>query len=75
MGQYAKITGQEMHQGKSKVELQGEWQDTPSHIQGFQVVQAVRYLGIQPGKATTESQYAALMKKFEQKWSSSSRPP
>ena len=67
MAQYAEFTGQEMHQGKSKVVLQGEWEDTPTQIEGFQVVQAVRYLGIQLGRATTEGQYASPMKKFEQK--------
>ena len=30
MAQYAKYTGQEMHQGKSKVVLQGEWQEVPT---------------------------------------------
>ena len=55
MAQYAKYTGQEMHQGKSKVVLQGEWEDPPTQIEGFQVVQAVRYLGIQLGRATAES--------------------
>ena len=65
--QYAKVTGQLMHQGKSRVVLQGEWDQAPTHIEGFQVVSAVRYLGIQLGKATVESQYAAPMKKFEQK--------
>ena len=67
MAQYAKSRGQEMHQGKSKVVLQGEWPETPSHIEGFQVVQAVRYLGIQLGRATTESRYAAPLKIFERK--------
>ena len=65
MAQYAEYTGQEMHQGKSKVVLQGEWEQTPTHIEGLQVVQAVRYLGIQLGRATTEGQYAASMKTFE----------
>ena len=67
MEQYAQVTGQRMHQGKSKVVLQGEWEQAPTHIEGFQVVSAVRYLGIQLGRATVESQYAAPMKKFEQK--------
>ena len=67
MEKYAKVTGQQMHQGKSRVVLQGEWERAPTHIEGFQVVSAVRYLGIQLGRATVESQYAAPMKKFEQK--------
>ena len=67
MAQYAKVTGQQMHQGKSRVVLQGEWEQEPTHIEGFQVVAAVRYLGIQLGRATADSQYTAPMKKFEQK--------
>ena len=70
MAQYAEYTGQEMHQGKSKVVLQGEWEDTPVQIEGFQVVQAVRYLhthGHTTGEGHNGGPVHAPMKKFEQK--------
>ena len=69
MLKYAEYSGQEMNVGKSKVVMQGEWNlgVFPSRIEGFEVVKSVRYLGIQLGRATTEEQYAAPMKKFVQK--------
>ena len=45
MEQYAEVTGQRMHQGKSKVVLQGEWEHTPTNIEGFRGTWAYNWAG------------------------------
>ena len=46
MQEYAEYTGQEMNLGRSKIVLQGDWEDGLDILEGFEVATTVRYLGL-----------------------------
>ena len=58
-----------MNLGKSKIVLQGEFRNEEEldSLEGFEVATSVRHLGILLGQATVAEQYAAPLRKFQQK--------
>ena len=76
MQEYGDHTGQRLNISKCAVILQGDWGPLPiTSLEGIPVEPYVRYLGRHLGKMAPYDQYAAALRKFEQRHDSSAHCP